>query len=68
MSWPCGPPNIAIGPIGLRRGCDVPGTLVISTGRGSSKIAVGWPAFTAATKLGICSGPSDEGCTASSTS
>jgi hypothetical protein len=31
-------------------------------------MATGWPAFTAATKLTICSGPSDEGCTARSTS
>ena len=65
---PCCPPNIAIGPIGLRRGCAVPGTPCIITGSGSSKIATGWPACTAATKWPICSGPSDEGCTASSTS
>ena len=65
---PCGPPNIAIGPIGLRRGCAVPGTPCIITGSGSSKIATGCPAFTAATKLAICSGPSDDGCTARRTS
>ena len=60
--------NMAFMPPGGRRGMLVPGTLPASTGKGSSKIAVGWPFSTAATKLSISSGPSDEGCTANSTS
>ena len=50
-----------------RLGAVVPGTFG-SIGNGSSKMAVGWPLPTAAMKLSICSGPSDDGCTASSTS
>ncbi|NCY01622.1 MAG: hypothetical protein EBX36_01620 [Planctomycetia bacterium] len=74
QSWPRSPLgcccgwNIAIGPPGPRRGCAVPGTPCISTGSGSSNTATGCPERTAATKWFICSGPSVEGCTASSTS
>ncbi len=39
-----------------------------AAGKGSSKIAVGWPFSTAATKLSISAGPNDDGCTASNTS
>ena len=46
----------------------VAGTPPPNTGAGSSKMAVGWPFCTAATKLSISCGPSDEGCTANSTS
>ena len=49
-------------------GACVPGTSGRCQGNGSSKIAVGWPLFTAATKLSICSGAQRRGCTASSTS
>ena len=59
--------SMASMPPGGRFGMIVPGTL-LKYGKGSSKIAVGWPFSTAVTKLFISSGPSDEGCTAKSTS
>src|SRR6266404_5121898 len=64
------PPNMPIiPPPGGRFGCAVPTTSPPGgNGNGSSKIAVGCPLFTAATKFVIASGDSEEGCTASSTS
>ena len=64
------PPNMPIMPPGGCFGWAVPTTLPneLSQGNGSSKMAVGWPDFTAWTKLSIASGVSDDGCTASSTS
>ncbi len=67
----CPPPIIIIigfMPPGGLRGALVAGTSGLKIGNGSSKISVGWPLLMAPTKLFICSGPRDEGCTASSTS